>query len=89
MQRVVESFVALGLDDGDSNRQNLEVYKESFEVPFLQATKVYYQVESQNYLAENPVTDYMKKAEARLKEEEDRVDKYLHASTRKNVSILI
>ena len=34
---------------------------------------------------ENSVSDYLKKAEERLKEEEDRVDRYLHTTTRKTL----
>lgn len=86
IKKTIESFVALGLDDTDSNRTNLEIYKEAFEKPFLAQTEAYYKLESEAYIAENSVTDYMKKAVARLQEEEDRVDMYLHASTKKPVS---
>ncbi|GAA6013402.1 hypothetical protein JCM10207_008831 [Rhodosporidiobolus poonsookiae] len=85
VKKVIDSFVALGLDEADTNRQNLEVYREAFEKPFLAATETFYKAESEQYLAENSVTEYMKKAEARLGEEENRVDLYLHASTRKGL----
>lgn len=87
VQRIVESLVSLGIDESDTNRTNLEVYKSAFQTPFLAATQVYYQTESEAFLAQNSVTDYMSKAEARLKEEEDRVDMYLHASSRKEVRL--
>lgn len=85
VKKVIDSFVSLGLDETDTNRQNLEVYREAFEKPFLAATEVYYTAESQAYIGENSITEYMKKAEARLSEEENRVDVYLHASTRKSL----
>ena len=85
MERVVESLVALGIDENDANRQNLDVYKEGFERPFISATESYYKTESDSFIAENSVTDYMLKAEVRLKEEEDRVDMYLHQSSRKSL----
>lgn len=85
IKKTIESFVALGLDDNDSNRTNLDVYKEAFEKPFLAQTEAYYKLESEAYIAENSVTDYMKKAVTRLQEEEDRVDMYLNASTKKPV----
>lgn len=77
--------VALGLDEADTNRQNLEVYRSAFEAPFITATETYYKAESEQFLAGNSVTEYMKKAEGRLQDEENRVDLYLHASTRKNL----
>ncbi|KAI5475829.1 hypothetical protein MNV49_000793 [Pseudohyphozyma bogoriensis] len=85
VKKVIDSFVALGLDEADTNRQNLEVYREAFEKPFLAATEVYYTAESHQYIGDNSVTEYMKKAETRLSEEENRVDVYLHASTRKGL----
>ncbi|GAA6029019.1 hypothetical protein NBRC10512_001646 [Rhodotorula toruloides] len=85
VKKVIDSFVALGLDETDTNRQNLEVYRQAFEAPFLSATDSFYSAESEQYLAANSVTEYMKKAESRLGEEESRVDLYLHASTRKGL----
>lgn len=78
-------IVSLGLDEQDSNRSNLTVYENSFQTAFLAATETYYSQESSQFLAENTVSEYLKKAEARLKEEEDRVEMYLHSSTRKAV----
>ncbi|CAI6234316.1 unnamed protein product [Periconia digitata] len=77
IKSVVDSFVSLGMDDQDSSRTTLEVYKEHFEKPFLLATAEYYDNESKQFLAENSVVEYMKKAEARLDEEKDRVPLYL------------
>jgi cullin 1 len=78
--------VSLGIDDSDSNKASLEVYKEHFEQPFIEATEKYYQEESKAFLAENSVSDYLKRAEQRLREEEDRVERFLHTNTRKTVS---
>jgi cullin 1 len=78
IKQVVDSFVSLGLDDGDSSKTTLEVYRFHFERPFLDATKVFYENESKQFVAENSVVEYMKKAEARLDEEEERVKLYLH-----------
>ena len=79
IKSIVDSFVSLGLDESDSTKSNLEVYRYHFEKPFLEATTVYYQEESKRFVAENSVVEYMKKAETRLGEEEDRVGLYLHA----------
>ncbi|EST06314.1 Cullin protein, neddylation domain protein [Kalmanozyma brasiliensis GHG001] len=82
VKKMVDSLVSLGLDETDTNRQNLGVYRHEFEKPFIDATEVYYTAESDAFVSQNTATDYMKKAETRLKEEEDRVELYLHASTR-------
>ncbi|KAH9841849.1 Cullin-domain-containing protein [Rhodofomes roseus] len=85
VKKVVDSFVSLGLDEGDINKVSYEVYKEHFEAPFLEATEKYYKQESEAFLAENTVAEYLKKAEERLREEEDRVERYLNNNTRKGL----
>ncbi|KAF2204065.1 Cullin-domain-containing protein [Delitschia confertaspora ATCC 74209] len=77
IKSVVDSFVSLGLDEQDITKSTLDVYKEYFEKPFLKATSEYYNNESKQFLAENSVVEYMKKAEARLEEEKERVPLYL------------
>ncbi|PCH40016.1 Cullin-domain-containing protein [Wolfiporia cocos MD-104 SS10] len=85
VKKVVDSFVSLGLDESDINKVSFEVYKEHFEAPFLDATEKYYRQESETFLASNTVAEYLKKAEERLKEEEDRVERYLNNNTRKGL----
>jgi len=83
VKKVVDSFVSLGLDDTDTNKACLDVYKVHFELPFIDATEKYYKNESESFLATNSISDYLKKAEERLREEEDRVERYLNTQTRK------
>ncbi|PPR04637.1 hypothetical protein CVT24_011855 [Panaeolus cyanescens] len=85
VKKVVDSFVSLGLDIADPNKECLDVYKEQFETAFIQATEQYYKKESETFLAENSVPDYLKKAEERLREEENRIERYLHNKTRKDL----
>ncbi|KAK9475343.1 Cullin [Dipodascopsis tothii] len=85
IKSIVQSFVSLGLDEHDSKKVSLAVYKMYFEGPFIAATEVYYKAESKQFVAENSVVEYMKKAEVRLKEEGSRVQMYLHQSTEKTL----
>ena len=78
VKSIVDSFVSLGLDETDSTKSTLDVYRYHFEKPFLEATAKYYENESAQFVAENSVVEYMKKAETRLTEEKERVGLYLH-----------
>jgi len=78
IKSIVDSFVSLGLDESDPTKSTLDVYRFHFEKPFLDATKHFYQAESKQFVAENSIVEYMKKAEIRLDEEEERVKMYLH-----------
>jgi cullin 1 len=86
IKSIVDSFVSLGLDENDSTKSTLEVYRFYFEKPFIAATRVYYENESRQFVAENSVVEYMKKAEARLDEEKARVGLYLHPDITKHLT---
>ena len=57
------------------------VYEEHFEQFFLETTATFYRHETQTHIVENAAPDYVRKAEARLREEQQRVAHYLAAST--------
>ncbi|KAI9327739.1 Cullin [Zopfochytrium polystomum] len=87
IRNVVDSFVSLGLDENDATKATLDIYKQYFEQPFIQATEAYYKAESTKFISEHSITDYMKKAEARLAEEENRIHLYLHNSTMRPLTL--
>lgn len=90
IRNITDCYVALGLEEEEDMEVDmagqLSVYKEHFEKEFLQRTDEYYIKESTSFLQDNPVTEYMKKAIARLGEEGHRVETYLHQSTRDELS---
>jgi cullin 1 len=58
--------VSLGLDQADFRKSTLEIYTKHFQTPFIDASEVYYQSESEKFISENTVIDYMKKVLHRL-----------------------
>uniref|UniRef100_A0A8C5AN44 Cullin family profile domain-containing protein n=1 Tax=Gadus morhua TaxID=8049 RepID=A0A8C5AN44_GADMO len=57
------------------------VYEEDFEAPFLEMSAEFFQMESQKFLAENSASVYIKKVEARINEEIERVMHCLDKTT--------
>jgi cullin 3 len=82
MKNVTQMLVDLGIG-------NRAVYEEDFERQFLEASSLFYRVESQNFIAENSCSDYMKKVEQRIKEEMERVQHYLDAATEAKIKEVV
>jgi cullin 1 len=83
VQKVLESFISLGLDESDISKVSFNVYQEHFEKPFLAATKRYYKQKSRSILAgSNGVSKYLEMVEGRLRKEEDHAEMYLTMQTR-------
>jgi cullin 1 len=82
VKKVVDSFVSLGLDDSEVSKVCLDDYEEHFEAAFIDVTEKYYKGKSESFLAENSISDYLKKTAEWLREEEDRVERYLNVHTR-------
>jgi len=92
VKNVIDSYTLLGeekVDDINSKNPDVpkgvssfKIYEVYYEKPFIEATEKFYKYESQKFISENSIVDYMKKAKARLEEENQRVDKYLNESSR-------
>merc|ERR1719471_957612 len=67
--------------DSRAKGESKEFYNEEFEKHFLQKTKEYYKGEAATFINENTCPDYLQKVERRIKEEEERAEKYLVLST--------
>ena len=83
VKKVVDSFVSLGLDESDIKKASLVMHKERFEISFLDSTGKYYKLESESFLAQSSISHYLRKARDWLCEEEDLMERYLNAETRK------
>ncbi|KAL4233301.1 Cullin-5 [Mactra antiquata] len=70
---VRESYVNLSSDV----ENKLLIYRENFEKAYLEATKDFYKLKAPQYLQANGVQNYMRYADAKLKEEEGRARRYL------------
>ncbi|XP_002737439.1 cullin-5-like [Saccoglossus kowalevskii] len=70
---VRESYVNLCSNAEDK----LQIYRDNFEKAYLDATESFYRAQAPSYLADNGVQNYMKYADAKLKEEEQRAQRYL------------
>ncbi|KAH7323378.1 Cullin repeat-like-containing domain protein [Rhizoctonia solani] len=84
VRKVIDSFVALSLNEKVEDKPQLDLYEREFQIPFIEATERYYTLESAAFFQSrsSTVQEYIKKVEERLREEEDRVEHYLHPSTR-------
>ena len=66
---------------GELSVDRVDVYQEDFETPFLETTRKFYRLESQEFLSQNSIPAFMGKAEDRLAEEAARIRNYLSSTT--------
>lgn len=87
LKLAIGSLVTIGVDEANPKRVNLSVYNSSFQDPFLARTRQFYERESNEFLATNPVTAYLKHAQLRLSDEQERVGLYLHQNSEKELMV--
>lgn len=61
----------------------LSIYVDAFEKPFLEATHLFYASEGCSYIEQEEVPDYIKRAENRIEEEQNRILACLDPCSRK------
>ncbi|XP_033341986.1 cullin 5 isoform X2 [Megalopta genalis] len=74
---VRESYVNLCSNTTDQ----LQIYRENFEAAYIEATEAFYWVKAPEQLSLHGVENYMRYAEAKLREEELRAQKYLEPNS--------
>lgn len=79
----VKSMVYLGIDTNDLKKSNMLVYTKHFEQSFMAKTAEYYKKESESFLSQHNVVDYMMKCESRLAEEISRSNNYLEERSKR------
>eukprot|EP00027_Filamoeba_sp_ATCC50430_P010543 CAMPEP_0168562902 /NCGR_PEP_ID=MMETSP0413-20121227/12379_1 /TAXON_ID=136452 /ORGANISM="Filamoeba nolandi, Strain NC-AS-23-1" /LENGTH=717 /DNA_ID=CAMNT_0008594377 /DNA_START=100 /DNA_END=2253 /DNA_ORIENTATION=+ len=82
LKNVTQMLVDLGVN-------SRAVYEDDFEKPFLESSANFYKIESQEFIASNACADYMRKAEARIKEELERVAHYLDSGTEPKIKEVV
>ena len=68
-------FITVNLSSDAEDK--LKIYRDNFEKAYIEATEAFYKTKAPQYLAANGVQNYMKYADAKLKEEEQRAMRYL------------
>lgn len=74
---VRESYVNLCSNSADK----LQIYRENFEAAYIEATEAFYKIKAPEQLYSHGVENYMRYAEAKLREEELRAQKYLEPNS--------
>ncbi|XP_056631076.1 cullin-5 [Diorhabda carinulata] len=74
---VRESYVNLCSNPED----RLQIYRENFEAAYIQSTELFYRLKAPEQLSSNGVQAYMRYADAKLREEETRAQRYLEAGS--------
>ncbi|KAG2490035.1 hypothetical protein HYH03_011500 [Edaphochlamys debaryana] len=75
VKNILGIFIELGMS-------NMDCYEKDFEEYLLTETSAFYRRKASEWIEQDSCPDYMLKAEECLRLEEERVENYLHASTK-------
>ena len=70
-----------------NSEDKLTIYMENFEKAYIDSTEAFYKLKAPQYLEMNGVQKYMRYAESKLLEEEQRANKYLESCSIATVNI--
>ncbi|KAG8877126.1 hypothetical protein FRB97_003655 [Tulasnella sp. 331] len=90
LKQVTTSLLAVGMDDqpiisnsGEVVHGNLlAVYTQHIESPFIAACKQLYALELEGFTRTGNLSGYLRHLEARVREEEDRIDRCMYVATK-------
>lgn len=86
-------FISFTVNLCSNSEDKLTIYMENFEKAYIDSTEAFYKLKAPQYLEINGVQNYMRYAESKLREEEQRANKYLEncsiATVRKTVKSLL
>lgn len=75
----MQDFYPVSVNLCSNPEDKLQIYRENFEKAYMEATEAFYKMKAPQYLQANGVQNYMKYADAKLREEEQRAQKYLES----------
>lgn len=78
LQKSIEMLIEVGI-------QSRKIYEQEFEAALVVRTRDYYRNESNTFISQNSCNAYLMKANARLAEESDRVNSYLHHTSQEKI----
>lgn len=74
-------FNLLAVNLCSNSADKLQIYRENFEAAYIEATEAFYKIKAPEQLYSHGVENYMRYAEAKLREEELRAQKYLEPNS--------
>jgi len=86
--RAIQSFVQIGGFISTSEGDRLNVYERNFERRFLEETTKYYQTNTVEWLALS-TSEYLKIAEKRIEDEQNRLMSYIYKSTTNELNRIV
>eukprot|EP01035_Chromulina_nebulosa_P018877 gene18877-24669_t len=93
LRNVLAMYVDVCVDTVVNNNNSVlrigNVYEEEFEQHFLVATREFYKNESEQFLSQNTVPDYLRKVEERINQENLRIQQYLSKTSERQLKAVL